>query len=166
MSPAPRCFVLVSPGARPGPPDVSDVFSFFPTSTNPQVLMMMASDSSWSSTTSKPLAKRSPSITSPSTVFLGQPSDTMDTLARSAAASASSSSSSVAPPSGGGARDADDGDEERRPWRGDRAAAETKDETRGFFLDVRDEAPDEGAAASWAARLPREAAADMVMPPK
>ena len=56
--------------------------SFFASSTNPQVFTMTASASSWSSTTSNPLLKRSPSITSPSTVFLGQPKDTMDTFAR------------------------------------------------------------------------------------
>lgn len=61
---------------------LTSIDSALASSTKPQVLITMASASSWASVMSNPLRKRSPSRTSPSTVFLGQPKDTMDTCGR------------------------------------------------------------------------------------
>ena len=91
-------------------------------STNPQVFTMIASASSCSSMMSKPLAKRSPSMTSPSTVFFGHPRETMDTFARCF----SPAEGAVSLPSDGGdmaARGAlllAAADERRRAWRSTR----------------------------------------------
>mmetsp|Transcript_19993 Transcript_19993/g.49647 ORF Transcript_19993/g.49647 Transcript_19993/m.49647 type:complete len:205 (-) Transcript_19993:21-635(-) len=78
--------------------------SFLASSTKPQVLMMIASLSSWSSVMSNPSANRSPNITSPSTVFFGQPRETIETLARLGAVAVAPSVAS--PPAGGGAMEA------------------------------------------------------------
>jgi len=61
--------------------------SFLASSTKPQVLIRMASELAWSSVMVKPDLKRSPRRTSPSTVFLGQPRETMLTLRGSAVSS-------------------------------------------------------------------------------
>ena len=81
--------------------------SAFASSTKPQVLMTMASASSAASMISNPLLKRSPSRTSPSTVFLGQPRETIDTFMGSGAVAGGSTGASLveeAPQRGEGER--------------------------------------------------------------
>ena len=129
---------------------IASTDSFLASSTNPHVLTITASASSWSSTTSNPLANRSPSITSPSTVFLGQPRLTMDTFARFA----SSASPVGASLPGGSAMEARG---EGNPARRLTAAA--------WILPPSPFFPGARGAPARAACAPRGEAADMALVP-
>ena len=123
---------------------MASTLSFLASSTNPQVFTMIASASSCSSVTSKPLAKRSPSMTSPSTVFFGHPRETMDTFARC-----------FSPAEGAVSLPSDGGDMAARGALLLLAAANER--RRALAVDAATDAPDR------AARLPRMDAADMTL---
>ena len=132
------CSAFIAAAAR-----MASTLSFLASSTNPQVFTMIASASSCSSMMSKPLAKRSPSMTSPSTVFFGHPRETMDTFARCF----SSAEGAVSLPSDGGDMAA----------RGALLLAAANERRRALAVDVATDAPDR------AARLPRMDATDMTL---